>query len=66
MGVKSLSCCGNQDENTISNFRVPESDIISISSDTQKYIEDKEILLSLAPKTSLQNCYDFIIISDYY
>jgi Ni,Fe-hydrogenase maturation factor len=66
MGVKSLSCCGNQDENTISNFRVPESDIISISSDTQKYIEDKEILLSLAPKSSLQNCYDFIISSDYY
>ena len=66
MGVKSLSCCSNQDENTISNFRVPESDIISISSDTQKYIEDKEILLSLAPKTGLQNCYDFIISSDYY
>ena len=66
MGVKSLSCCSNQDENTISNFSVPESDIISISSDTQKYIEDKEILLSLAPKTGLQNCYDFIISSDYY
>jgi hypothetical protein len=66
MGVKSLSCCSNQDENTISNFRVPESDIISISSDTQKYIEDKEILLSLAPKAGLQNCYDFIISSDYY
>jgi hypothetical protein len=66
MGVKSLSCCGNKDENTISNLRVPESDVISITSDTQKYIEDKEILLSVVPKTNLKNCYDFIISSDYY
>jgi len=66
MGVKSLSCCAKEDENTISNFRVPESDIISISSDTQKYMEDKEILLNLAPKSNLQNCYNFIIGSEYY